>query len=95
MSPNWDVCFLSLWENLHFRKASKHPMSLLRVEHLCERRSGKVAQPLWLAWIGEQVPALSEVWRLYLRRFTIDHWYRFAKQRLHWTLPKLSTPCTV
>lgn len=83
---------ISLWENLHFRKASKHPMSLLRVERLCERRSGKVAQPLWLAWIGEQIPALSEVWRLYLRRFTIDHWYRFAKQRLHWTLPKLSTP---
>ena len=83
---------ISLWENLHFRKASKHPMSLLRVERLCERRSGKLAQPLWLAWIGEQMPALSEVWRLYLRRFAIDHWYRFAKQRLHWTLPKLSTP---
>jgi hypothetical protein len=83
---------ISLWENLHFRKASKHPMSLLRVERLCERRSGKVAQPLWLAWIGEQIPVLAEVWRLYLRRFAIDHWYRFAKQRLHWTLPKLSTP---
>ena len=83
---------ISLWENLHFRKASKHPMSLLRVERLCERRSGKFAQPLWLAWIGAQMPALSQVWRLYLRRFTVDHWYRFAKQRLHWTLPKLSTP---
>lgn len=83
---------ISLWENLHFRKASGHPMSLLRVERLGERRCGKVAQPLWLAWIGEQMPALSEVWRLYLRRFAVDHWYRFAKQRLHWTLPKLSTP---
>ena len=29
--------------------------------------------------------------RQYLRRFAIDHWYRFAKQRLHWTLPKLGT----
>jgi hypothetical protein len=27
-----------------------------------------------------------------LRRFGIDHWYWFAKQRLHWTLPKFSTP---
>ena len=26
------------------------------------------------------------------KRFGVDHWYRFAKQRLHWTLPKLSTP---
>ena len=23
---------------------------------------------------------------------TIEHWYRFAKQRLHWTLPKVKTP---
>lgn len=27
-----------------------------------------------------------------LRRFGIDHWYRFAKQRLYWTLPRLATP---
>lgn len=83
---------ISLWQNLHFRKAAKHPMSLLRVERVSPRRSGKIAQPLWLAWVGEQMPPLSEVWQLYLRRFAIDHWYRFAKQRLHWTLPKLSTP---
>jgi hypothetical protein len=44
-----------------------------------------------LAWVGEEMPPLSEVWRLYLRRFTVDHWYRNALQRLHWTLPKLST----
>jgi len=38
------------------------------------------------------MPPLSQLWQLYLRRFGVDHWYRFAKQRLHWTLPKLSTP---
>ncbi len=38
------------------------------------------------------MPPLSQLWQLYLRRFAVDHWYRFAKQRLHWTLPKLSTP---
>ena len=38
------------------------------------------------------MPPLDEVWKLYLRRFAVDHWYRFIKQRLHWTLPKLSTP---
>ena len=32
----------------------------------------------WLAWCGEQIPSLIEVVRLYLRRFTIEHWYRFA-----------------
>ncbi len=83
---------ISLWQNLHFRKAPGHPMLLLRVERFNERRVGKVLKPLWLAWVGEEMPPLEETWRLYLRRFAVDHWYRFAKQRLHWTLPKLSTP---
>ena len=50
------------------------------------------AKPLSLAWSGENSCALEVVWRQYLRRFAIDHWYRFAKQTLHWTLPHLSTP---
>ncbi|MHC5717720.1 MAG: hypothetical protein ACYTX0_37845 [Nostoc sp.] len=52
----------------------------------------KIALIPWLAWVGEEMPPIEEVWRLYLRPFTIDHWYRFLKQRLHWTMPKLSTP---
>jgi hypothetical protein len=38
------------------------------------------------------MPTLSSIWLRYLRRFTVDHWYRFIKQRLHWTLPHFSTP---
>jgi len=83
---------IRLWQDLHFQGAAQHSMQLLRVERLGERRSWRLAKPLWLAWIGEEVPPLTEVWRLYLRRFAVDHWYRFAKQRLHWTLPQLSTP---
>jgi hypothetical protein len=67
-------------------------MQLLRVERIEQRRAGRLAKPLWLAWIGEKMPPLGQLWQLYLRRFGVDHWYRFAKQRLHWTLPKLSTP---
>jgi hypothetical protein len=40
-----------------------------------------------MGWTGS--PALDEIWLIYLRRFAIDHWYRFAKQRLHWTLPQV------
>jgi len=83
---------VSLWKNRHFRKAVTRPMSLLRVERLDEQGNQRVSKPLWLAWVGEEMPPLEEVWRLYLRRFTIDHWYRFLKQRLHWTVPKLGTP---
>jgi len=83
---------IRLWSNLHFLRAASHPMQLLRVERIEPRRAGRLAKPLWLAWMGEKMPPLGQLWQLYLRRFGVDHWYRFAKQRLHWTLPKLSTP---
>ncbi|ABW32257.1 conserved hypothetical protein (plasmid) [Acaryochloris marina MBIC11017] len=31
------------------------------------------------------------MWRQYLRRFALEHWYRFVRQRLHWTVPQPST----
>ncbi|MBD0388222.1 MAG: transposase [Nostoc sp. C3-bin3] len=83
---------ISLWHDLHFRGAAKYPMSLVLVERLKEDGSARVAKPLWLSWVGEDMPPLSDIWQLYLRRFAVDHWYRFLKQRLHWTLPKIATP---
>ena len=67
-------------------------MSIILVERLLDDGSPRVNKPIWLAFVGEQMPPLSELWKLYLRRFAVDHWYRSIKQRLHWTLPKLSTP---
>jgi hypothetical protein len=69
---------IRLWKNLHFRGAAAQPMQLLRVERLDEQRSWRIPKPLWLAWVGEEMPLVSEVWQLYLRRFAVDHWYRFA-----------------
>jgi hypothetical protein len=82
---------ISLWSQLHFRKAPAHPFTLLRVECLDSTSTRQIPKVLWLAWSGCSLPSLSQTWRLYLRRFTIDHWYRFAKQRLHWTLPQVVT----
>jgi hypothetical protein len=48
-------------------------------------------KPLWLAWLGQRMPTLDTLWLSYLRRFAIDHWYRFAKQRLYWTHPQFSS----
>ncbi|NJM59711.1 MAG: hypothetical protein HC849_05165 [Oscillatoriales cyanobacterium RU_3_3] len=42
--------------------------------------------------VNPVLAVLDIVWFKYLRRFAVDHWYRFAKQRLHWTLPNLRTP---
>lgn len=78
---------IQAWHQLHFKQACDQKLSLIRVEQLDSPKS----KPLWLGWHGEQMPSLIEVVKLYLRRFTIEHWYRFAKQRLHWTLPHLGS----
>ena len=83
---------IRLWHNLHLRKSPLHPMSVLLVERLNEDGSKRITKPMWLAFTGESMPPCTEILQFYLRRFGVDHWYRFAKQRLHWTLPKLSTP---
>lgn len=79
------------WRGVHLRQASAHPVSLIQVERL-DPTAVTPLKPLWLIWVGQESPALDTLWNRYLRRFAIDHWYRFAKQRLHWTLPQLSTP---
>lgn len=80
-----------MWHCLHLRQAATHPVSLIQVERL-DCATHTPTKPLWLIWLGSESPSLNTVWQDYLRRFAIDHWYRLAKQRLHWTLPQLSTP---
>jgi hypothetical protein len=80
------------WQNLHFYRAAGEPVNLILVERIKPMSSGQMFPPLWLAWVGERNLPLATVWFKYLRRFGVDHWYRFAKQRLHWTLPNLRTP---
>lgn len=81
---------LRQWSDLHFRQSPNHSMTLVLVERLND--AGQLRhKPLWLVWIGEMMPALDTLWALYLRRFCIEHWYRFIKQRLHWCLPHLGT----
>ena len=46
---------------------------------------------LFLLWNMIDFLELKDIWSQYARRFGVDHWYRFAKQRLHWTLPNLCT----
>lgn len=85
---------VQLWKNLHFRASSAHSMTVIRITRPGARGTRADPKAQWLAWVGyegEQPPPLCEWWSLYGRRFALDHWYRFAKQRLHWTLPALGT----
>lgn len=50
-------------------------------------------KPIWLFWTGPDGSFdLDRLWRAYLRRFQIEHLFRFCKQHLGWTLPRLRTP---
>jgi DDE superfamily endonuclease len=82
---------ISKWDGLHFRTSPFYDMSLIQVQRLDSQGYAQKYRPLWLVWVGEQFLELKDIWRQYARRFGVDHWYRFAKQRLHWTLPNLST----
>ena len=66
------------WKNLHFYRAAGHPINLILVERIKPMSSGQPFPPLWLAWVGARTMPLATVWFKYLRRFGVDHWYRFA-----------------
>lgn len=90
--PKWGKVTIEHWSELHFRNSASVKMELLKITRHSSDLSKKERQPMWLVWIGQSIPSLEEIWRDYLRRFAVDHWNRLAKQRLHWTLPKLGTP---
>ena len=82
---------LRYWHNLHFSNSAQQAMTLILLERINTNSKSRQTRPLWLVWIGENIPALAEIWRQYLRRFAVDHWYRLIKQTLHWTVPHFST----
>lgn len=64
----------------------------LSVEHLPGDRDPK---PVWL-WVSEPIPSgeaeIDHWWSMYLRRFDLEHTFRFLKQTLGWTRPRLRDP---
>jgi len=63
----------------------------VEVEHLPKPTSG-TKKTLWLFWSGSGEPDLDRCWRAYLRRFDIEHTFRFIKNTMGWTTPSLCTP---
>jgi len=63
----------------------------LQVGHLPGQRS---PDPVWL-WssrAGTSAAEADRTWQAYLRRFDLEHTFRFWKQTLGWTRPKLRDP---
>lgn len=63
----------------------------VQVAHL-PKPTGRAVKTLWL-WAAGQGPVdIDLAWRAYLRRFDIEHTFRFLKSTLGWTAPALQTP---
>ena len=61
------------------------------VEHL-PKPTARTKKTLWLWASGPDPIDLDTCWRAYLRRFDIEHTFRFCKNTLGWTTPRLCTP---
>jgi hypothetical protein len=83
---------LSCWQGLHLRKAREVTITAVRI--IRERARGTKRDPResWFWWLGGPAPAGEELAQLYPRRFGQEHGYRFDKQDLLWTRPRLRTP---
>ena len=83
---------VACWKGLHLRKARSIELTLIRV--IRHRASGKARDPResWFLWVGADALALEQVPPGYKRRYSQEHGYRFQKQALLWSRPRLRTP---
>jgi hypothetical protein len=47
---------------------------------------------LWFSGIGVDAAGVDRLWQMFLRRFDLEHTFRFLKQTLGWTRPRIRTP---
>ena len=74
------------------RPISKGTLVLVEVSRL--PRKTREPQVLWLWYWGPDAdePDLDLLWRSYVRRFDLEHTFRFLKQTLNWTTPRIRHP---
>jgi hypothetical protein len=105
-SPRYGRVVVSAWDRRHRRLTREgfwdtHPGvlpivagSVVRVELQRLPGGGVPDRPMWL-WHAGPVPLeLATVFAAYQRRFDIEHFFRFGKQRLGWTRPAPMLPGT-
>jgi len=67
---------------------------LVEVERLPRGERRRKPRILWLWWHGPEGtgPNLDLIWRSYVRRFDLEHTFRFLKQSMGWTSPRVRHP---
>jgi hypothetical protein len=86
---------------VHEGRGSRGPTPIVRgtlvlveVERLPRGERRREPRVLWLWWHGPEgaAPDLDLLWRAYTRRFDLEHTFRFLKQTLGWTTPRVRHP---
>lgn len=88
--PRWGQVRLRAWHHLHSKEHPEREVTIVLIERGSASGSRREPKRLWLFWYGIDQPALVTLWRWYERRFPIEHWHRFGKQTLNWTVPHLT-----
>lgn len=80
---------LECWRNLLMTGTReypmhRHPFTLVRARLFNESGEQVFQRPLWLLVMGQHRNELSltEAWEAYQRRYDVEHFFRFGKQRL-------------
>lgn len=102
--PRYGSVHVTAWTNLHPKLAGRGRWSArdappivrgtvirVDVEHL-PKPTARAKKTLWLWWAGPGEADLDLCWRAYLRRFDLEHTFRFVKGPLGWTTPAVRTP---
>jgi hypothetical protein len=84
----------------HAGRGSRGPTPIVRgtlvlveVERLPRGERRREPRVLWLWWHGPPgEPDLDLLWRAYARRFDLEHTFRFLKQTLGWSTPRVRHP---
>jgi hypothetical protein len=73
---------LRAWHHLHFKWLAELIGRVICIEFLRPDGTPRYKRPLWLFWSGPLTVPLADICRMYLWRFTIEHFFRFIKQHL-------------
>ncbi len=73
---------LRAWYDVHFEKVPQVRGMLVCAQRLDVHGRPVHKRPLWLFWTGDKDVSLVDLVRMYLLRFTIEHFLRFSKDRL-------------
>jgi hypothetical protein len=81
------------WGGVHRKECRAVPLTAVCLTRPAATGATGGPRERWLWWLGGRpLPPLAQVARLYPRRFSIEHGYRFDKQDLLWAAPRVRTP---